>query len=192
MGNKRLPAWTAIKPDWIAPHLTRVFAFTYDRQSGEITRSLAGNQLLALPAAAIPNFSGHWKLNAADSDDPQRLVQAQFDSPAGIVTCVQPHDLLAGDLRGTPLQQFQPPRLALRMHLTVSRVVLGPAFYRGTGKLFQQGTHIVEGERIVLPLSTDGINGDGALGASDYDDPIAEAATDPVEVLHDVEEWFAL
>jgi hypothetical protein len=147
LGNKRLPAWTAIKPDWIAPHLTRVFAFTYDRHSGEITRSLAGSQLLTL---------------------------------------------LAGDLRGTPLQQFQPPRLALRMHLTVSRVVLGPAFYRGTGKLFQQGGHMVEGERIVLPLATDGINGDGALGASDYDDPIAEAATDPVEVLHDVEEWFPL
>ena len=147
LGNKRLPVWTAIEPSWIAPHLTRVFAFTYDRRSGEITRSLVGGQLLAM---------------------------------------------FAGSHRGTPLEQLQAPRLALRMHLTVSRVVLEPAFYRGTGKLFRQGPHVVEGERIVLPLSTDGLNGDGALGASDYHHPLVESATDPVEVLHDGEEWFAV
>ena len=147
MGNKRMPVWTAIQPSWIAPHLTRVFAFTYDRQSGEITRRLMGGELLAM---------------------------------------------FAGSPRGTPLEQLQAPRLALRMHLTVSRVVREPAFYRGTGKLFRQGAHVVEGERIVLPLSTDGLNGDGALGASDYHDPMIESATDPVEVLHDAEEWFPL
>jgi hypothetical protein len=41
-------------------------------------------------------------------------------------------------------------------------------------------------------MSTDGFNGDGALGASDYDLPMVEAGTEPVEVLHDIEEWFAL
>jgi hypothetical protein len=147
LGNKRMPAWTAIQPSWIAPHLTRVFAFVYDRESGAITRSFAGNQLLSL---------------------------------------------LDGNIHGTPLEQFQPPRLAMRMHMTVSRVILGPSFYRGTGKLFQQGRNIVEGERIVLPISTDGVNGDGALGVSDYHQPVTESATEPVEVLHDVEEWFPL
>jgi hypothetical protein len=29
------------------------------------------------------DFSGRWKLNEADSDDPQRLVQAQFNQAAG-------------------------------------------------------------------------------------------------------------
>jgi hypothetical protein len=28
------------------------------------------------------DLSGHWKLNEADSDDPQRLIQAQFDHPS--------------------------------------------------------------------------------------------------------------
>jgi hypothetical protein len=28
------------------------------------------------------DFSGRWKLNEADSDDPQRLIQAQFNTPA--------------------------------------------------------------------------------------------------------------
>ena len=147
VGNKRMPAWTALRPAWLAPHLTRVFAFTYDRQTQEITRSLAGTQI-------FPLLDGHF--------------------------------------RGTPLEQFQPPRIAMRMHLTVSRVILGPALYRGTGKLFQQGQTIVEGERIVLPMSTDGVNGDGALGVSDYQQPASESAADPVEVLHDKEEWFAL
>jgi len=147
LGNKKMPAWTAIQPSWIAPHLTRVFAFTYDRNSREITRSLVGNQLLSL---------------------------------------------LDGQFRGTPLEQFQPPRLAVRMHQTVSRVVLGPSFYRGTGKLFQQGSTIVEGERIVLPMSTDGLSSDGAFGVSDYDRSMPESAGEPVEVLHDKEEWFPL
>jgi hypothetical protein len=147
LGNKRMPAWTAIRPSWIAPHLTRVFAFAYDRETGEITRSFAGSQLFSL---------------------------------------------LDGNLRGTRLEQFQQPRLAMRMHMTVSRVILEPSFYRGTGKLFQQGRNIVEGERIVLPMATDGVTGDGAFGVSDYQQSITETPADPVEVLHDKEEWFPL
>jgi len=146
-GNKRLPAWTSIQPSCIASHLKRVFAFTYDRASREITRSVAGSQVLSL---------------------------------------------VGWEPKGTPVQNLQAPRLAMRMHLTVSRVVLGPTFYRGTGKLFQQGPYVVEGERIVLPLSSDGDVGDGALGASDYYHPETDSLTDPVEVLHDIEEWFPL
>jgi hypothetical protein len=33
------------------------------------------------PPAGV-DFSGRWKLNEADSDDPQRLIQAQFNTPA--------------------------------------------------------------------------------------------------------------
>src|SRR3984957_9172632 len=42
----------------------------------------ASEKLEQAPPAGV-DFSGHWKLNTADSDDPQRLVQAQFDNPAG-------------------------------------------------------------------------------------------------------------
>jgi hypothetical protein len=42
----------------------------------------ASEKLEQAPPTGV-DFSGHWKLNTADSDDPQRLVQAQFDSPAG-------------------------------------------------------------------------------------------------------------
>jgi hypothetical protein len=38
----------------------------------------ASDKLAQEPPAGV-DLSGHWKLNEADSDDPQRLLQAQFD-----------------------------------------------------------------------------------------------------------------
>src|ERR1700722_6152086 len=42
----------------------------------------ASEKLAQAPPAGV-DFSGRWKLNEADSDDPQRLLQAQFDNPTG-------------------------------------------------------------------------------------------------------------
>jgi len=39
----------------------------------------ASDNLAQSPPAGV-DFSGHWKLNEADSDDPQRLIQAQFNT----------------------------------------------------------------------------------------------------------------
>jgi len=41
----------------------------------------ASEKLGQAPPAGV-DFSGRWKLNAADSDDPQRLIQAQFNGSA--------------------------------------------------------------------------------------------------------------
>jgi hypothetical protein len=41
----------------------------------------ASEKLEQAPPAGV-DFSGVWQLNQADSDDPQRLIQAQFDTPA--------------------------------------------------------------------------------------------------------------
>jgi len=40
----------------------------------------ASEKLAQSPPAGV-DFSGRWKLNEADSDDPQRLLQAQFNAP---------------------------------------------------------------------------------------------------------------
>jgi hypothetical protein len=40
----------------------------------------ASEKLEQAPPVGV-DLSGHWKLNDADSDDPQRLIQAQFDHP---------------------------------------------------------------------------------------------------------------
>lgn len=41
----------------------------------------AADKLASAPPAGV-DFSGRWKLNEADSDDPQRLLQAQIDAPS--------------------------------------------------------------------------------------------------------------
>jgi hypothetical protein len=41
----------------------------------------ASDKLAQAPPAGV-DFSGRWKLNEADSDDPQRLLQAQLNAPA--------------------------------------------------------------------------------------------------------------
>jgi hypothetical protein len=41
----------------------------------------ASEKLAQAPPAGV-DFSGRWKLNEADSDDPQRLLQAQLNPPA--------------------------------------------------------------------------------------------------------------
>src|SRR3981189_2036610 len=41
----------------------------------------ASEKLKQAPPAGV-DFSGRWKLNEADSDDPQRLIQAQINGPA--------------------------------------------------------------------------------------------------------------
>src|SRR5580704_18966023 len=41
----------------------------------------ASEKLAPAPPAGV-DFSGRWKLNEADSDDPQRLLQAQLNGPA--------------------------------------------------------------------------------------------------------------
>ena len=41
----------------------------------------ASEKLEQAPPAGV-DFSGSWNLNEADSDDPQRLIQAQFNAPA--------------------------------------------------------------------------------------------------------------
>jgi len=40
----------------------------------------ASEKLQQAPPAGV-DFTGVWKLNVADSDDPQRLIQAQFNTP---------------------------------------------------------------------------------------------------------------
>jgi hypothetical protein len=44
--------------------------------------SCASEKLAQAPPAGV-DFTGHWKLNEADSDDPQRLLLAQINGPAG-------------------------------------------------------------------------------------------------------------
>lgn len=91
--------------------------------------------------------------------------------------------------RGTPLRDIHPPHVFEMAQACMAKVVTGPAAYYCSGKLFKVGAQVVEGERIILPLSSDGRNGDGVLGATHF--PFPNVAGQ-VELLVDQIEWFSI
>jgi hypothetical protein len=50
--------------------------------SAALLAGCASEKLALAPPPGV-DFSGHWKLNEADSDDPQRLIQSQFSGGYG-------------------------------------------------------------------------------------------------------------
>jgi hypothetical protein len=44
-GGGRLPSWEMLRPSEIAPHLSMVWAYKYDRQTGTFTGRLAGQRI---------------------------------------------------------------------------------------------------------------------------------------------------
>jgi hypothetical protein len=93
--------------------------------------------------------------------------------------------------RGLPLEEAHPPEAYPAIYALCERVVSEPALYRRQGHIFEQLGRAGAGERIMLPLSADGIHTDGIFGASEYRCHGAweESAT---QATSDVEEWFAV
>jgi hypothetical protein len=96
------------------------------------------------------------------------------------------------NFRGLPLEEVHPPQALPWVQTLLSRVVLEPAVYRGTGRVFRQLDRYGLGERIVLPLSTDGVEADGILGATEYHYPRASDVHPTIDEQAEAEEWFAL
>lgn len=142
-GDKRMPSWSDLSPSAMAPHLTKIWSFKYDRAADEFYARLAGNRIMV-------GFGRSF--------------------------------------RGTALKDLHRLDIYERCHANQKRIVTEPAAYRGTGKLFKAGDQIVSGERIVLPLASDGCQGDGTLGATEYDYKVLGPI--PVEIIHDGEEWY--
>ena len=44
-GDGRLPSWEMLRPSEIAPHLSMVWAYKYDRRTGAFTGRLAGQRI---------------------------------------------------------------------------------------------------------------------------------------------------
>jgi len=45
-GDNRMPSWSDLRPSALAPYLTRIWSFKYDRATGEFTARLAGNRIM--------------------------------------------------------------------------------------------------------------------------------------------------
>jgi hypothetical protein len=73
----------------------------------------------------------------------------------------------------------------------LERAVMEPAIHRSSGRVFKHLGRLGYGERIVLPLSSDGVLSDGILGATEYHyfRPLAGA---PDIFGDDSESWYSL
>lgn len=92
--------------------------------------------------------------------------------------------------RDLPMSEAYPPEAYPAFFARSERVVLEPALMRGHGAIYAHMGRAGMGERILLPLADDGEQGDGILGATDYDihsEPTRKAV-DAGEIL----EWFAV
>lgn len=95
------------------------------------------------------------------------------------------------NIRGLSLDEIFPPDAVDWTHRLFRRVVQEPALYRSTGAVFSHLKRWGIGERIILPLSSDGIAGDGILGATDYRYPRPSSAGE-AEMEVETEQWFCL
>ncbi len=95
------------------------------------------------------------------------------------------------DFRGLPLAGAYPADALPWVQKLFKRVVREPALYCHAGKLFTQMNQDGLGERILLPLSEDGVTADGVLGATLFHDAsgmsLKLVAPDPA-----AERWFNL
>ena len=85
--------------------------------------------------------------------------------------------VLGKEIRGRPLQQCFPADAANLVHDRYKAVIDRPQAMRTTGYVHMKTGRPGIGERIVLPLSEDGVTGDGVLGATEYRLHIADART---------------
>jgi hypothetical protein len=69
-------------------------------------------------------------------------------------------------LRGAAMKEFFAERQYELIFARHKRVVAEPAFAHGSGPVFIHAERYGMGERIILPLATDGLCGDGILGAT--------------------------
>jgi len=73
----------------------------------------------------------------------------------------------------------------------LERVVMEPAIHRSSGRVFKHLGRSGYGERIVMPLSGDGVLSDGILGATEYHYSRSAAGTS-IEIRDTSEAWYSL
>jgi hypothetical protein len=98
--------------------------------------------------------------------------------------------LIGQNFRGLPLEQAQTAAAFGAIQPLLNRVVTEPAIYLGCGNVFQFENAFLAGERLLLPLATNGTDTDGLLGATEYQ-PNENIATG-IQPAVDVSFWFDL
>lgn len=95
------------------------------------------------------------------------------------------------NFRGSPLAEIHTaPDSYQTVHALLLRVVSEPAIFRGRGRVYQLQGEFQSGERIILPLSSDGIVSDGVFGATEIGS--LSVVHQPVQGFQDAGDWFSL
>lgn len=106
-------------------------------------------------------FVWSWKYDAATDEMIGRLAGDRIV------------DALRGNLRGQTAREFFKDRGGNEMVERARRVMTEPCFFYGRGAVFSHTKRVVDGERVILPLSTDGKTADGIFGITVFDTPSA-------------------
>jgi len=72
------------------------------------------------------------------------------------------------NFKGLSIAEAHPPEAVGWVYDLLKRVVTEPALYHYEGQVFRQLDRHGLGERIILPLSSDGTVADGLIGATEY------------------------
>ena len=91
--------------------------------------------------------------------------------------------------RDTPMEALFPVDVLPYYFARHRRVVTEPCFFSGWDGVFDHLSRVGTGERIIMPLSDCGHEGDGILGATVYG--TSEPRTHKVSTRPESEEWFA-
>jgi hypothetical protein len=78
------------------------------------------------------------------------------------------HQLIKRNFHMMPMSEVYPESQFADMLVRCRRVVGTPALHIGQGLLFRDANWVGSGERVIMPLASDGVHGDGILGATDY------------------------
>jgi len=97
-----------------------------------------------------------WKYDRATDGFAGRLAGEEIDRAFG------------KSLRGAQMAEFYSPDVYAVVFPRHRRVVTEPSFFHGTGMIFARMGYTMSGERIGLPLSEDGVVGDGIIGGTFY------------------------
>jgi hypothetical protein len=76
--------------------------------------------------------------------------------------------IFSRSMHGIAMRDYFPPEIYRIFFPWMQRVVVEPAFARGSGLIYRRMGRNFEGERIILPLAEDGRTGDGLIGATVY------------------------
>ena len=162
----------------------------------------------AITSPRLSQIARHWAVVA-----PSRIPPWEAITPAAIGPCLGiiwafTYDAtgdefvgrLAGEnvtrvlgrsLKGVRVSEHHNDIAVPSLFKRAKRVVTEPALYRGHGLMFDLGDTVSIGERIMMPLSSDGERCDGVLGATDSA-PVPRFTVENTDAAQETEAWFSL